>query len=424
MTRLHVLVTAIGLRASLAAAIALFSSASGAEPRTALVIGNAGYADAPLRNPLNDATDMAAKLRQLQFEVILEVDLDRPGLRRSIRQFESRLSKKGGVGLFYYAGHGVQVNGRNYLIPLDADIERAYEVEDEAVDARSVLAAMEQAENDVNIVILDACRNNPFRSFRSLSRGLAQMEGPTGSLIAYSTAPGRVAADGKGRNSPYVTHLLRHMGVEGLPIEQMFKRVRQSIKRELNDTQIPWETSSLTGDFQFVPGGNPPIPVASSPAERRPADREVELAFWDSIKDSDDPKMFDAYLQRYPEGEFAALAKLARDRSRDAGGVAASDQPGNLVDPSIVGTWAIDVPGPGGVSHWVQTINANGTFDFSATGPGSPPVQHGSFKAGAGIWQIHSPLINWVDGGSYELLTPDTLLLNGKLGPAVWKRKR
>lgn len=409
------------LRAILAVVVLAFPLALVAEPRTALVIGNADYAGIPLSNPLNDASDMSAKLRELQFEVIHEVNLDRAGMRRSIREFESKLTRKGGVGLFYYAGHGVQVNGRNFLIPLKADIERDYEVEDEAVDARSVLAAMEQAENDVNIVILDACRNNPFRSFRSLSRGLAQMEGPTGSLIAYSTAPGRVAADGEGRNSPYVKHLLNHMSEKGVPIEQVFKRVRQSIKNELNDAQIPWETSSLTGDFQFLPGDNTTT-LAAGPAGRRATDdNEVEFRFWDSIKDSNDPEMFDAYLRRFPNGEFAELATISGDRPRSENRRSAT---GTIVDPSVVGAWTIDVPSPAGISHWVQTINADGTFEFYATGPGSPPVQTGSFKAGSGLWQIQSPSINWIDGGTYEVPSPDTLVLNGKLGPVVWTRKR
>ena len=235
--------------------LALVATASAAadRARTALVIGNAKYEDAPLKNPVNDAEDMAAKLKELGFDVIHEENLNKRGMTNAIRTFGDRLRKNGGVGLVYYAGHGVQVNGRNYLVPLEANIERQFEVENEAIDARRLLAAMEEAENDVNIVILAACRNNPFRSFRSLSRGLAQMEGPTGSLIAYSTSPGKVAADGEGRNSPYVANLLRHMDENGVPIEQVFKRVRQSMKLAMDDKQIPWETSSLTGDFQFVP---------------------------------------------------------------------------------------------------------------------------------------------------------------------------
>jgi uncharacterized caspase-like protein len=180
-------------------------------------------------------------------------------MKEAIRAFGKRL-QKGGVGLFYFAGHGMQMKGRNYLIPVDAKIESASDVEYEAVDAGRVLGKMEDAGNTLNIVILDACRDNPFaRGFRSSTQGLARMDAPTGSLIAYSTSPGNVAADGEGRNGIYTKYLLHHMVVPDLTIEQVFKRVRNSVINETRNKQVPWESTSLRGDFYFMSRKGPNV---------------------------------------------------------------------------------------------------------------------------------------------------------------------
>ncbi len=234
-----------------------------AEPRTALVIGNGAYGDAPLRNPVNDARDMAAKLRELGFQVIERFDADRQTLRQALREFEQQLRQQRGVGLFYYAGHGVQLKGQNYLIPVGVDIRQEFEIPDEGVDADAVLRAMESASNGLNIVILDACRNNPFA--RSLgNRGLARMDGPVGTFIAYATAPGSISKDGTGRNSPYTQSLLAAMSVPGLSLEQVFKQVLVGVERETGGSQVPWVASSLRGEFYFLPPA-PANPPAMSP---------------------------------------------------------------------------------------------------------------------------------------------------------------
>lgn len=221
--------------------------------RLALVIGNSAYQTAPLKNPINDAEDMAATLKKLGFKVILKKDADQRTMEDTIRHFGRQL-RNGGVGLFYFAGHGVRVEGRNYLMPVDAKIESESDVKYEAVDAGRVLGKMEDAENRLNIVILDACRNNPYaRAFRSDQSGLARMDAPTGSLIAYSTAPGEVAADGPERNGIFTKYLIQHMLESNLSIEQVLKRVRINVANETNGRQIPWESSSLMGDFFFNP---------------------------------------------------------------------------------------------------------------------------------------------------------------------------
>ena len=228
------------------------------ERRVALVIGNSAYQDAPLKNPANDARVMAQTLRALGFTVHAHENLGQKAMRRAVIAFGREL-REGGVGLFYFAGHGIQVRGRNYLIPVDAVIEGEADVEIEAVDTGAVLAKMANAQNRLNIVILDACRNNPFgRSWRSADKGLAFTTAPNGTLIAYATAPGSVAADGAGRNGTYTEALVRHMRRPGMKVEEMFKRVRVDVKTATRDRQVPWEYSSLVGDFYFTLGDAPP----------------------------------------------------------------------------------------------------------------------------------------------------------------------
>ncbi|HWJ34355.1 MAG TPA: caspase family protein [Steroidobacteraceae bacterium] len=238
-----------------------------AETRIALVIGNSDYASGPLPNPANDAKLIGDELINLGFDVIARRNADQTAMKRAIQEFGARLEKAGpdSVGLFYYAGHGVQLNGRNYLIPTTAHIEREGDVEIEAVSADWVIEQMRYARNRLNIVILDACRNNPFtRSMRSVDHGLATMDAPAGIMIAYSTAPGSVAADGTGRNSPYteaLTHAIRDLHE---PVEQVFKHVRVGVMSATSGKQVPWESSSLTGDFYFAAPSKVPPETASA----------------------------------------------------------------------------------------------------------------------------------------------------------------
>ena len=221
------------------------------ERRVALVIGNGRYPVGPLGNPGNDAVAMAAVLKDLGFEVSSHKDLSFQDMRQVIQDFGGSLSA-GGVGLFYYAGHGIQVNGKNYMIPVDARLEGEGDVEIWGVDVGAVLAKMDQAGNRLNLVVLDACRNNPFeRSWRSGSRGLAFSSAPAGTLLAYATAPGSVAADGSGRNGAYTEALIRRMRAPNTTVEDMFKQVRLDVQGATGGQQVPWESSSLTGDFYF-----------------------------------------------------------------------------------------------------------------------------------------------------------------------------
>jgi Caspase domain/Protein of unknown function (DUF1566) len=221
------------------------------ESRIALVIGNGAYKSSPLGNPVNDANDMAAALKNCNFRVMKSINASRREMRKAIRKFGKEINK-GAVGLFYYAGHGIQVDGENYLVPVNAAVYTEAEVEDECLKVSSVLRQMESAGNRLNIIILDACRDNPFgRSFRSSNMGLAKMDAPTGSILAYATAPGSVAADGTDRNGLYTSMLLKHMMEPNLAIERVFKNVRVEVMKDSGMRQVPWESSSLTGDFYF-----------------------------------------------------------------------------------------------------------------------------------------------------------------------------
>ena len=355
----------------LALGVALWSCA-GAAPaseRVALVVGNGGYARiSTLANPVNDAALMARTLDGLGFEVSLVVDADREAMNRSIKAFGRRLARGGDdtVGLFYYAGHGVEADGRNYLIPLNAEIASETELKSDAVPAEWVLSWMEEAGNRLNMVVLDACRNNPYGDrFRSARRGLGRVDAPSGSLIAYSAAPGKVAADGKGENSPYTAALAMAMQEPGLKIEDAFKRVRLAVERETNREQTPWESSSLTGDFYFVPlpepqvgleklqadvpapgmgestpGGDSTSPAGSAARSETASERfvaeqlaakrlaaEIELLFWESVKDSGDPADIRAYLDQYPRGTYGVLARNRLRRLESAAVVAPEPEP-------------------------------------------------------------------------------------------------
>ncbi len=280
------------------------------ENRTALVIGNSTYQTSPLTNPANDATDMAAALKDLNFEVISGVNQNRAEMIRLIRQFGERLKARGGVGLFYYAGHGVQVEGRNYLVPTDAAIRSENEVELEAVDVARALVEMENAGNTLNIVIMDACRNNPFsRSWRSTNDGLAQINAQSGTMIAYSTAPGKVASDGAGRNAPYTAALLKALKTPDLSLSDVFMQVRADVLKATNRQQTPWEASSVTGRFYFKQsvGG---AETVKRPETQTVSDAQIEQEYWDNVKDSRNAADFQGYLKEYPSGRFAALARL------------------------------------------------------------------------------------------------------------------
>ncbi len=260
--------------------------------RVALAIGNSEYKHTPrLENPKNDATDMAAVLKKLGFAVIEGRELDKAAMDRTIRDFAEAL---GGAqaGLFFYAGHGLQVGGQNYLVPVDAKLTTASAIDFEMVRLDLVHRTMER-ETSTNILIMDACRDNPLarnlaralgtRSSQ-IGRGFASVEAGEGTLISYSTQPGNVALDGKGRNSPYATALLKHIATPGDDLPTILINVRNDVMQETARRQVPWEHSAMTAKFYFIP----PTPTAL----------QIELTFWGSVKDSHNPAVLSSYLDR------------------------------------------------------------------------------------------------------------------------------
>jgi hypothetical protein len=242
-------------------------------------MGNAEYEDSPLANPVNDARLMAKTLRSVHFDVMEHTNLDKSEMQERLQQFGDKIA--GGVALLYFAGHGVEVDGTNYMIPARAKIQRMEDIPIRAVPVDEALTQMTGRKSRMNIVILDACRNNPFGQRtvkgrgRALGGGLAQVNAPTGTLIAFATGPGKVAADGEGENGTYTKSLARFMAQPGLKVEDVFKSARQQVLQDTADKQVPWENSSIVGDFYFVP---PSAGTACSEGSRREGDRCVALA--------------------------------------------------------------------------------------------------------------------------------------------------
>jgi uncharacterized caspase-like protein len=302
-------------------AILWLATAAQAQERVALVIGNGKYVNAnPLPNPVNDAREMAKTLREIGFDVAEGFDLDRPGMERLVQGFLRRAAKAR-TALLFYAGHGMQVEGRNYLIPVDAKLEAPSDLNFETVELDKLLDALNDS-GRANIIILDACRDNPLaRSFATklgasrstaVGNGLAAYSAVgTGTLIAFATAPGAVALDGRGANSPFTTALTRHMRTSGLEVRQMLTRVRADVAASTQNRQIPWDNSSLLGEVYLAGLGKPGEPVAAPapvapPVAAAPAADEL---LWGAIKDSAVPAVFDEFVRKFPASGHAEAAR-------------------------------------------------------------------------------------------------------------------
>ena len=336
-------------------------------PRRALVIGNSSYGFGPLKNPANDARAIAEELKRAGFEVSTGLDLPRKDMLEAIRAYAEALTRAKAVGLFYFAGHGVQLAWRNYLLPIDAEIRRLEDIEAKCVDVNAVIEGIAKAANPMNVVILDACRENPFAGVKLEQKGLSQLDAPPGTLLAYATAPGNLASDGDGANGLYTEQLLKEMKVPDAKIEDVFKRVRLTVRRRSNGQQIPWESTSLEEDFWFLPPREQ-LRNAQAEAERirkaeeaerqwrariekaqrdeaerlrreaeaeraRQEERErerreqlerareeaaerayqAEAELWERVQDATRPGPLEDYLRRYPSGNFTELAQLRLD---------------------------------------------------------------------------------------------------------------
>ena len=275
--------------------------------RLALVIGNSAYRDAPLTNPANDAKAVGGLFAQAGFTVNSHLDATRSDMVAAIDRFgiaakhpDTRLV------VFYYAGHGAQLDWRNYLLPVDAVVEKQEHLKERCVDLNLLLGRLSAAKDKTFVVILDACRNNPFGTdYRPEQKGLSQFDAPVGSLLAYATAPGNVAADGEGQNGLYTEHLVRELGKRNTRIEDALKRVRLNVRLASHGEQIPWETTSLEGDVFIFNEGQKKL--SEIELEQMV---EADVSEWARIKSSKKIDDWVRYLQTFPNGRFAEIAQL------------------------------------------------------------------------------------------------------------------
>lgn len=295
---------------------------SHAEVRVALVLGNGGYENAvKLPNAAADAEAMAALLKTQGFDVVLGTNLSRDQMAEKLGVF-SKTSAGADVALFFYAGHGMQLAGRNYIVPVDANLASELDVKMRTIDVESVLQDT-MGDAKVKLVLLDACRDNPFAKqmaqnapkTRSLSigSGLAELKGGEGTLIAFATAPGQVAIDGEGEHSPFTKALLQHLSAPDVEIRHALTNVRVQVQEDTKKQQLPWENTSLTGFFYMnrSAGSSPPTQAAVAPGPEPSPVRQgaLELELWSSVKGSNNPDEYQAYVEKFPNGTFADLAR-------------------------------------------------------------------------------------------------------------------
>ena len=315
--------------ACLAALVSLSPSLAQApgDLRVALVIGNAAYAGAAaLANPGNDAKAMGETLRSLGFTVVEIQDSSKQQMQDAIVKVKASLQGKQAIGMLYYAGHGLQLDWRNYMVPIDARLSNAADVVEQAVDLAQVLDAFKTAGNRMNIVVLDACRDNPFAA-TATGKGLAQLDAPPGTFLAYATAPGNVAEDGdaKSANGLYTQFLLEELKKPTAKIEDVFKRVRLNVRKQSQGRQIPWESTSLEDDFFFNSGLKPTQKLSESEKDKA---FNTEKADWDKIKDSKNADDFYSFLKSYPNGNINGLAQSRLEQLQKSQTVVVADQKG------------------------------------------------------------------------------------------------
>jgi hypothetical protein len=306
---LAALAGSVALPQSLLAAID--NSASSGTPRVGLVIGNSRYGASPLRNPVNDAKAIAESLSSLGFSIDVLLDAGLKEMAAAIKTYGTRVANEKAVGLFYYAGHGAQLAWRNFLIPVDAAIEHLEDLPKQCVELNSLLGALNKAANPMNIIILDACRDNPFgKRVLTEQKGLSQFDAPPSSLLAYATAPGNTASDGQGANGLFTENLLREMRVPEAKLEDVFKRVRLNVRLQSSGQQVPWESTSLEDDFYFVPQGK--ARKESEDEQKRRFDEEQSV--WGKAENASSVLPLEEYLRKYPNGNFSQLAQARLDK--------------------------------------------------------------------------------------------------------------
>lgn len=411
-----------------------------AETRIALIIGNSDYANANLKltNPVNDANAMQRALKAAGFDTIVRLNAKRVDFYRAVDEFGTRIGRDPhAVGLFYYAGHGVQAEGVNYLIPVDADIQSEADLDANAFDAGRVLRAMKTAQNEMNIVILDACRDNPLPKTRGMERGLARMDAPSGTFIAYAAAPGQSAQDGaSGTNGVFTGELVKAMAETGVPLEQMFKKVIAGVKADTHGSQQPWSEASIQGDFYFHGAGQPaastPPATATAPpaAGRSPA--ADEIAAYKAAEASNTLAGWQIFKRNYPNSAYAATADI-RIASLTPSRVAApaprevqappqtqpqpQPQPAwSPVDPALVGTFEYDTVYNYYDQQYVATISADGKCHLTII-----QGESGTYQQAFGILHTTGAKTHHSRTGTFRQVSGNSIAVNGEAGTVVYQ---
>lgn len=369
-----------GLTAAAAFAGVTPTAAAAEGRRVALVIGNGAYGNVPaLLNPPNDASDIAAALKRLGFTVSLATNASFDEMRRGLIAL-GRDAAGADMAAVYFAGHGMEINGDNWLIPIDAALKRDTDAANEAISLQSVMLQLSNT-TSLGLVILDACRDNPFavRMNRSLATRAATMGGlgriePTGNvLVAYAARDGTTALDGDARNSPFAAALLRNIEAPGVEVTFMFRNVRDDVMEATRNQQQPFVYGSLSRKAIYLAG---PPPAGA---------------------------------------DGAALPAVVSP--------AAPRGPSSTIDPALVGTWEIMVPNGRGQSRWIWEIMGDGTYRFHAEPQRSARPHEGTITAANGRWTLRAlrGLSGYSDGGAYEI--HDAMaVITGKLGTGAWKR--
>ena len=380
------LILGLGVIALLMGFAAAPASADG--KRVALVVGNSAYRNVPeLPNPANDAGAVAAALNRLGFSVTLIANASFEEMRRGLIAL-GREAAGADMAVMYFAGHGMEISGENWLIPIDAELKKDIDAENEAISLRSVMLHVSNT-TSLGLVVLDACRNNPFaaKMHRALALraatagGLGRIEPVGNVLVAYAARDGTTALDGDGRNSPFTTALLHNIETPGIEVTFMFRNVRDDVMEATRNEQQPFVYGSLSRRAIYL-AGDPP---SADPASTKQANASPAVA--------------------------------------GAPSTTAPAPPPSAIDPALVGTWEITVPNDRGLSRWTWRIMGDGTYKFRAEGQRAAPAHEGTITATNGHWALHAikGLTGYDDAGSYEV-RDTTAVITGKLGTGYWKR--
>ncbi len=390
--------------------LAFAGHAACAAKRVALVIGNGAYANAPtLTNPKNDAEDMAAALKALGFTVILGIDLDKRAMDRKILEFSGALSGAD-AGVFHYSGHGLQVAGVNYLVPVDATLETAAALDFEAVRLDLVQRTMER-ETKTNILFLDACRNNPLT--RNLARalgtrsvdighGLASMESGAGTLISFSTQPGNVALDGAGRNSPYSGLLVKALGTPGEDVLSMLTGVRNAVMAATSEKQVPWDNNALRARFYFNP-------AAAAPAQSQ-APLSADAQAWSLVQATTSEAVLEEFVRRFPDSVYAGFAKARLDELKQSKGASwwpwSSGQGPEAAKPEVTQQTAIITPTKPAPARPAEQACEDGLLVSVAQSQARPCIKPGSGESFKDC--PNCPEMVVVPAGSFRMGSPES----------------